>query len=141
MSKPETVPRHEEYVAATERAFSRCPTFKGLRLLYADARYGFLTLRFEGPIDDHRGPYGAVVRLPNTSREEVTGYEQATGSSAEDWTHGNLTARTLAAYASSQNQERPYSKDGVWWLINDEAVMSSPGQRGGPTDPALVNQQ
>jgi hypothetical protein len=119
MSACESVPLSEEYVAATEQAFTRCPTFRGLRLLSAGIRHGLLTVRFEGPMDDHRGPYGVVMRLPEAQPEPVASTGNALPGDVEDWAHGDLTIQVLGAYASSLNQERPYSHDGVWWLTGD----------------------
>jgi hypothetical protein len=126
MSASEHVPLPEEYVAATEQAFTRCPSFTGLRLLSAGVRHGFLTVRFEGPMDDHRGPYGAVIRLPEARPEPVTVSGEALPGSVEDWAHRDLTVRTLKAYSSSRTQERPYSHDGTWWLTSDQNSDRNP---------------
>jgi hypothetical protein len=115
--------RPEEYAAVVERAFARCPPFRGLRFLSAEARQGSLTVQFEGPLDDFRGPYGIAVDLPPNLQEELAaGHGGADEKSAEDWVHAAVALRALEAHAASQDQDRPYSPDGVWWIIKSTAT-------------------
>jgi hypothetical protein len=82
-------PCPEEYIGAAEKAFAKCPKFKGLRYLSAEARHGFLTVRFEGPLDDHRGPYDVIVHLPDNARHAQNGPgTQQPGTGAESGAGG-----------------------------------------------------
>ncbi|MHA7283325.1 hypothetical protein [Arthrobacter sp. TMS2-4] len=113
-------PGPEEYVQAIERAFERCPNLSGLRLLSAEARLGFATVRFEGPAGDFRGPYGAMVRLPAGEHDELwtKHVDPATGT-VEDWAHARIAMRAVTAHEASRDLERGYNLDGVWWIVND----------------------
>lgn len=115
-------PRAEDYLAATEAAFSRCPKLSGLRFVSADIDDGFLAVRFEGPADDFRGPYGVVVRLPGDRQDEQWARYSGTGT-VDDWAHRAVAMRSLSAHEASADQHRGYSPDGVWWLVSDPAVQ------------------
>ncbi|WP_422391904.1 hypothetical protein [Arthrobacter sp. N1] len=113
-------PQSEEYVPAIERAFVRCPSLSGLRLLSAEARLGFATVRFEGPVDDFRGPYGAMVRLPKEQHDDLWNrYVDDRHATIDDWAHAGIAMRAVRAHTLSQDQDRGYTLDGVWWIIND----------------------
>jgi hypothetical protein len=111
------------FVAATERAFARCPKLSGLHLVSAEAAHGFLTARFEGPVGDFRGPYGVVVRLPVTGQDDLWATYAGLEGSVNDWCHAAVALRALDAHLSSRRENRGYSPDGVWWLFDE-----SPGQ-------------
>lgn len=121
---PQTDPKHgpgpEEYVQATEDAFAKCPRMSGLRLESVHAGDGYLTIRFEGPQDDFRGPYGAIIRLPRDLDDALwarcAGDGQAT---IEDWAYTGVAMRADQAHTISRTQHRGYTPDNVWWLIND----------------------
>lgn len=120
MGKEGENPGPEEYVKAIEQAFARCPSLRGLRLLSTEARLGFATVRFEGPINDFRGPYGAIVRLPRKQHDDLWNrYVDDTESTVDDWAHAGIAMRAVRAHALSQDLERGYTMDGVWWIIND----------------------
>jgi hypothetical protein len=120
--------RPGEYVEVVEKAFAKCPRFRGLRFLSAEVRHGFLAVRFEGPVDDYRGPYGIIVRLPGNAQDELgtqhggAGVESVAGSAAgsvQGWAHSAVAMPALEAQAATRNQARPYSPDGVWWLSRE----------------------
>lgn len=113
-------PLAEEYVAAVEGAFGRCPKFGGLHLLSAETSQDLLAVRFEGPADDCRGPYGIIVRLPGNVHEERSAEHELAGEeSVEDWAHAAVAVRALEAHAASRDLVRPYCRDGVWWLLRE----------------------
>jgi hypothetical protein len=112
-------PRPEEYVSAVQRAFARCPNLSGLRLLSVEARLGFATVRFEGPVDDFRGPYGAIIRLPKDQHDNVWGRHADADGTVVDWAHAAIAMRAVHAHAASRDVERGYTFDGVWWIVND----------------------
>lgn len=116
--------RPGEYVEVAEKAFAKCPRFRGLRYLSAEARHGFLAVRFEGPVDDYRGPYGIIVRLPGNAQDELGTQHGGAGAesvaeSVQDWAHSAVATPALEAHAASRDQARPYSPDGVWWLTTE----------------------
>ncbi|MFJ6004052.1 hypothetical protein [Arthrobacter sp. NPDC092385] len=111
-------PQPETYAAATKQAFGRCPNLSGLQLLSVESRHGFLTARFEGPIDDFRGPYGVVVRLPKDQLDNQW-TEYAGSGTVYEWAHAAVAMRAVNAHAASADQDRAYSPDGTWWLIRD----------------------
>lgn len=119
-------PTAEDYVRATEDAFGRCPSYSGLRLTSAEVRHGCLSVRFEGPVGDFRGPYGVRVVLP--ADDEVRGWS-ARADPLGEWVTAAVLRRTLDAHAQSERQARGYTTDDVWWLLDD----SAPG-RGPATD-------
>ncbi len=113
-------PVPEEYVQAIEQAFARCPNLSGLRLLSAEARLGFATVRFEGPINDFRGPYGAIVRLPKNQHDDLWNrYIDDANGTVFDWVHAGIAMRAVDAHTLSRELKRSYTIDGVWWIIND----------------------
>lgn len=125
-------PTAEDYLRATEDAFARCPNYSGLRLISVEVRHGQLSARFEGPVGDFRGPYGVRVLLPS-------GGQEASGSSAPDadpvadWAQAAVVKPSLEAHASSAQQERGYTSDDVWWLIDDSVL-----ERRAPEEPPAV---
>lgn len=120
-------PRPEEYVEVAEKAFAKCPKFRGLRYLSAETRDGFLKVRFEGPLDDHRGPYGIIVPLPDSANDAQDGpgpqhpatSAESVAGSVEDWADSAVAMGALEAHAASRARTRPYSRDGVWWLTRE----------------------
>lgn len=113
-------PRPEEYVQAIERVFARCPSLSGLRLSSAEARLGSATIRFEGPVDDFRGPYGAMVRLPKEQHDDLWNrYVDDWKATVDDSVHAGIAMRAVRAHTLSQDLDRGYTLDGVWWIIKD----------------------
>ena len=120
MGKAPMGPRFDEYIEATQQVFAGCPRISGLQLVSAEAADGFLTARFEGPLGDFRGPYGIIVRLPRTRQDELwTRYASEGEETVKDWVYAGVALRAVKAHAASQNQDRGYTTDNVWWLIND----------------------
>ncbi len=112
--------RLDEYVEATQQVFAGCPRISGLQLVSAEVAGGFLTVRFEGPLGDFRGPYGVVVRLPRTRQDELWArYAGAGEKTVKDWAYAGVALRAVEAHAASQNQDREYTTENVWWLINE----------------------
>lgn len=111
-------PTAEDYLSATESAFARCPNYSGLRLISVDARHGYLSARFEGPVGDFRGPYGVRVSLPADQKDPLWSRYTEAGSVA-DWAQAAVVNRALEVHALSVRQERGYTSDDVWWLIDD----------------------
>lgn len=120
MGNPTNGPGPEEYVQAVERAFGRCPSLSGLRLLSVEARIGFATVRFEGSANDFRGPYGAMVRLPLGHHDQLWArYLEQDNGTVDDWAYAGIAMRAVKAYTASRDLERGYTLDGVWWIVND----------------------
>ena len=89
---------------------------------------------------DFRGPYGVIVRLPCDTGDEVwaeyagtrsdTDLDSAPGSSGglevgrvqgsvDQWAHAGVAMRAVRAHAASLDQDRGYTVDGVWWIVDD----------------------
>jgi hypothetical protein len=103
-----------------DRVFGRCPNLSGLRILSVEARLGFATVRFEGPADDFRGPYGALVRLPTGRHDELWArYAGNDMGTVENWAHAGIAMRVVSAHTASRAMDRGYTVDGVWWIVND----------------------
>ena len=134
-TNPSAVERHETYAAATEEAFARCPNLSGLRLLSVESRYGFLAARFEGPIDDFRGPYGVVVQLPKGRQDDQWARYAGSGTVGE-WVHAAVAMRAVNAHAASADQNRGYTPDDTWWLINE--TSHDQAHEAGPYNQARV---
>jgi hypothetical protein len=131
----EDMPSPAEFVAATERAFGKCPKFSGLRLISAQARFGLLSAQFEGPAGDFHGPYGVIVQLPPTRQHGLwVGYAGLEGS-VDDWACSAVAMRALDAHTTLHQENRTYSPDGVWWLINDNPAAEEPGNTDNFSDP------
>lgn len=113
------VPAPEEFVAATERAFGMCPKRSGLQLLTAEARNGFLTAQFEGPATDFGGPYGVIIQLPTSKKDSLWVEHASLEGNVDVWAHSAVAMRALKAYTTSRDENRRYTPDNVWWLIND----------------------
>lgn len=117
---PGPCPGPEDYVQATKNAFAKCPRMSGLRLESVQAGYGYLTIRFEGPEDDFRGPYGAIIRLPRDRHDALWArYAADSQATIEDWAYRGVAMRADHARTASRTQHRGYTLDGIWWLIND----------------------
>ncbi|MBG6184725.1 hypothetical protein IWX65_002703 [Arthrobacter sp. CAN_A214] len=117
-AEPSRTPQPGTYAVATEQAFGGCPNVSGLQLLSVESRHGFVAARFEGPIDDFRGPYGVVIRLPRDQLDEQwTSY--AGSGTVYEWAHAAVAMRAVNAHAASADQDREYSPDGTWWLVRD----------------------
>jgi hypothetical protein len=116
-----------EYVAATQWAFSRCPNLSGLRLVSVEARFDFLTIVIEGPVDDFRGPYGGVICLPRDRQDAarmISARDRATEleggqDPVRQWAHVAVAMRALNVHQASALLARGYTSDGIWWLIDD----------------------
>lgn len=113
------LPSPADFAAATQRAFDNCPNFSGLHLLTVDVQAGFLTARFEGPIDDFRGPYGAIVQLPADQQDPLWATYAGPGGTVDHWAHSGVAMRALDAHTTSRDENRGYTSDGMWWLIDD----------------------
>ncbi|MEG9250022.1 hypothetical protein V6S67_18180 [Arthrobacter sp. Soc17.1.1.1] len=85
----------------------------------AEARLGFATVRFDGPADDFRGPYGAMVRLPKKRHDDLWDRYANDRDATVDWVHAGVAMRAVRAHALSQDLDRGYTIDDVWWIIND----------------------
>jgi hypothetical protein len=111
----------DEYIQSTHEVFVECPRMRGLKLVSVEVTDGFLRARFEGPPGDFRGPYGVMVRLPETQQDEqwvrLAGGEQT----VRDWVHAGVALRAVRAHAAAQNHARGYRYDDTWWLFNDRA--------------------
>ncbi len=145
MGKLSTPPHLHEYIEATEHVFAGCPRISGLRLLSAEAADGLLAVRFEGPLDDFRGPYGAVVRLPATRQDPLWSRYTGEGEgTVKDWVYASVALRAVEAHAASQTQDRGYTADNVWWLINDTTNTASgpaPASSAALTEPSPVTDE
>ncbi len=108
----------EEYVAATQRAFARCPRYRGLRLQAVAVHNNSLHVEFEGPIEDFRGPYGVRVQLPLNAQDELW-HHFTTSDEIEEWATEAVALRAVAAHSESLDQDRGYTADGTWWLIDE----------------------
>ncbi|MEG9250271.1 hypothetical protein V6S67_19440 [Arthrobacter sp. Soc17.1.1.1] len=91
----------------------------GLRLEFVQAGYGYLTVCFEGPEDDFRGPYGAIIRLPRNMCDELWTRYADSQATIEDWAYRGVAHRADQAHTASRTQRRGYTLDNIWWLIND----------------------
>lgn len=120
MTSQPAPPTAEDYLRATEDAFSRCPNYSGLRLISAEIRHGYLSARFEGPLSDFRGPYGARVILP-TDQDDTAWVQDAGTDPLGEWVQAAVVKRALDAHAQSLQRERGYTTDDVWWLVDDSA--------------------
>jgi hypothetical protein len=111
-----------DFVDSTKRAFAKCPKLSGLRLLTAEVRHGLLTARFEGPVGDFRGPYGVIIQLP-LHRHDIqwTRYAGMEGT-ADHWAHAGVAMRALEAHNASRSEDRGYTPDGIWWLIDEKCT-------------------
>ena len=128
-------PRPQEYVEATYQVFAACPRISGLRLVSVEAADGILTVQFEGPLDDFRGPYGIIVRLPRNRQDQLWArYVGDGGGTVGSWAHAGVALRAVEAHTVSQNEYRGYTADNVWWLINDTTTTAS-----GPAPPAATS--
>jgi hypothetical protein len=125
------MPSAAEFIAATERAFGKCPKFSGLRLISAQARFGFLSAQFEGPAGDFHGPYGVTVQLPPTREHRLWVRYAGLDGTVDDWAHSAVAMRALDAHTTLDHENRTFSPDGVWWLINDtpNGPATSPGSK------------
>lgn len=114
--------RPDEFEQATRHAFARCPRVRGLRLVFVAVRDGTLTAHFEGPQDDFRGPYGAVIRLPKDRQDPLwTVHADPDEGTIPDWVHAGVAMRSVEAHRTSLRQDRSFSTDNIWWLIDDTA--------------------
>ncbi len=118
MTLPSASPTPEDYLGAIEEAFARCPNYSGLRLVSSEVRDNHVAVHFEGPIDDFRGPYGALVQLPRNRQDEVW-TRHSEGDSLGDWAQAAIINRALEAHTRSLQEDRGYSPDGIWWLVDD----------------------
>ena len=124
MTSQPVPPTAEDYLRATEDAFSRCPNYSGLRLISVEVRHGYLSARFEGPVNDFRGPYGARVVLPSHEEDNPSRTRGDGTDVLGEWAQAAVIKRALDAHAQSRQRERGYTTDDVWWLVDD----SAPGQ-------------
>jgi hypothetical protein len=118
MGVPARAVLSDECVDAARWSFRQCPRFTGLQLCDVRVDRGFLRVRFEGPVPDFRGPYGLIVRLPRSTDEDAW-TRHTTSDSVQDWATVAVAHRAVSAHAVSLDQDRPYTSDDVWWLIND----------------------
>ena len=133
MDKSLMGPRPQDYVEATYQVFAACPRISGLRLVSVEAAEGILTALFEGPLDDFRGPYGIIVRLPRKRQDQLWARYASGEGTVGTRAHTGVALRAVEAHTASQNEDRGYTSGNVWWLINDTTTTASR-----PTPPAAI---
>ncbi|WP_208739995.1 hypothetical protein [Arthrobacter agilis] len=61
-----------------------------------------------------------MVRLPKEQHDDLWNrYVDNRNATVDDWAHVGIAMRAVRAHALSQDQDRGYTLDGVWWIIND----------------------
>ncbi|WP_434995150.1 hypothetical protein [Arthrobacter sp. Ld5] len=115
-----------EYVVAARQEFVKCPNVSGLRVTSVVAGQGYLTAQFEGPMGDFRGPYGIIVRLPTSTLDPLWAEHTSAGDrTVQGWVRAAIITRTLRAHRDSQDGDRGYTPDDVWWLIDDKTTQQA----------------
>jgi hypothetical protein len=111
-------PQPEDYLEATREIFGHVPNLTGLRLIAAELVHGFLITQFENIEGSPPRRYGALVRLPHSTRDRLwTAYAET--RNVTDWVRWAIWLRVMEAYQTGDYLDQMHGPNDVRWLIDD----------------------